>query len=177
MSNEPDSERNSEDSRIEVGRQRVVETASSPVDGAEEFARKFGDEVPAKADVAVVFIASQTAGAALAIKQAIDSAVGKASNTVQAVGDTVAWIIEHVEHMSVVDRESDTNYHRIRAVGDASEFLRRHLNGLGLDEYDIRVEASLDSIENSEDVLIVEIYKPTAGGEKPKISEPIATPQ
>lgn len=173
MADDSADENQSKKTRFDAGRQRVQETVYSLVDGAEEFATKFGDEVTAKADVAIVLISSQTGGAAIAIKQAIDSVVGTASNTVQAIGDTVAWIIEHVEHMSVVDRDSGTNYHRIRAVGDSSEFLRRQLNGIGLEEYDIRVEASLDTIEDSEDVLIVEIYKPTEEGKKPDISEPM----
>lgn len=166
--------------KLSTGKDHIEETVAEVVDVAEETADKVGRisaEVGTKAEVAVVYLASRTAGAALAVKLSIESAIDSATNSVQAAAEIISWIIEHVEHLSIIDEEAGSNYHRIRAVGDASEFLQKQLDNIGLEEYDLRIEASIDTEPGADDSVIIEIYKPTEEGKKPAAAEKLPTAQ
>lgn len=148
-----------------AGKNRLKAIAARLGEGAKEAAEETAERVSRQA--------TSTGGS---IKVMLDQAAKGANNTIQAVSDAVVWMIEHVEHMSIQDREQETNYHRIRAVGDASAFLHKHMADIGLEEYDIHIEASIDSHEGSEDMLTVEIYKTDDQDTKP-VEEPAVREQ
>lgn len=136
------------------------------------FGNESAQEVADKADLLAKVLTSRAAAAATIVRSFLNSVASRADNAVQAVGDAIAWMIRNIEHMSVKDRQSDANYHRISAVGDASEAICSKLDDIGLSEYDVRIEASIDSSTTDEDILTVEVYKPTEEGGKPAVVEP-----
>lgn len=150
--------------------------ADTVTDGVRAGKTRLGRGVRNAAEETAKQVSRQATSTGGSIKAMVDRAAKGANNTIQAVSDAIVWMIEHVEHMSIQNREQETNYHRIRAVGDASAFLHKHLAEIGLEEYDIHIEASIDSHEGSEDVLTVEIYKTDDDDVKP-VEEPTIVEQ